>query len=181
VAVDRRALVGFLRDVSLVSDEEYAAFKPPTEISTFMTTRNDLREYTELEFSGIYEDGWVSESSFVCLRQPEGPAAAVAVVRGEVPVLLGTDAANFETGVQLKVDGNVVAEQTLRAGRFELRGAVPPTVGPGGNRRIELQFAKARNLPMVDGYLDGRPVSARLNYVGLQPHPDAGLAAKAQR
>jgi hypothetical protein len=173
VAIDRRALVGFLRDISLVSEEEYQAFKPPSEIAVFSYNRNDLRDNPQLEYSGIYEDGWVSENSVYKLTQQSG--ASQMVVKGEVPTLPGGDP-YFETRAQLFVDGKLVAEQMLPLGAFELRGNVAPaeaseataSAGAAAVRKVELKFSRYRNLPMVDGYPDGRPVSAMLKYVGFQ-------------
>src|SRR5215831_155052 len=105
VSTDRRSLVGFLRDISLVSEEQYAAFKPPSEIAVFAYNRNDLRDNPELEYSGIYEDGWVSEHSFCRLSQPAGSSGALhAVVKGDVPALPGGDL-NFAMLAELCVDG----------------------------------------------------------------------------
>src|SRR5439155_3422792 len=60
VALDRRRPVGFLRDISLVSQEEYGRLAPPSKLESFPA---DL-ENPDLEYSGIYEDGRVSEASY---------------------------------------------------------------------------------------------------------------------
>jgi hypothetical protein len=167
VAVDRRTLVGFLRDISLISDEEYAAFKPPAEISVFSTLRNDLREYAQLEYSGIYEDGWISEKSFFSLTQPPGPSV-FARVKCEVPALPGGDP-NFETHAKLIVDGKLAAEKTVRPGSFELSAAMPSVEASGGAvRKVELQFSRFQNLPPYKGQPDGRPVAGMLKYIGFK-------------
>ncbi len=171
VAIDRRALVGFLRDISLVSEEQYEAFKPPTEIKSFAMSNNDLREKTEMEYSGIYEDGWVSERSFYKLSQPAG-ASVSAVIRGEVPRLPEGDP-KFQTHAALKVDDKIVAEQTLPCGPFELRGDLPAELiaGTSAVHKLQLEFSHYQKLPPVDGYPDGRPVSAMLTYIGLTGAP----------
>jgi hypothetical protein len=183
VATDRRSLVGFLRDMSLVSEEQYAAFKPPSEIAVFAYNRNDLRDYPELEYSGIYEDGWVSEHSFCRLSPRPGSAGtAQAVVKGEVPALPGGDP-NFETLAELCVDGKTVARELLRPGVFELRGNVP-TVAPtsaNATHAVELKFSHFQHLPENNGYPDGRPVAARVRYIGLQSAAATTVARGADR
>ena len=148
----------------------------PSEIFVaFAYTRNDLRDHAELEYAGIYEDGWVSEHSICKLAQPT--PASQAVVKGEVPRLPNGDP-YFETRAQLFVDGKLVAEQTLKPGAFELRGDVPAEASESASthhvRKIELKFSRYQNLPMVDGYPDGRPVAAMLKYLGFQRRPGAG-------
>ena len=54
-ALDDRRLIGFTRDISVVTDEEYRAMQRPTKISRFP---EDLLQYKGLEYSGLYEDGW---------------------------------------------------------------------------------------------------------------------------
>jgi hypothetical protein len=183
VATDRRSLVGFLRDMSLVSEEQYAAFKPPSEIAVFAYNRNDLRDYPQLEYSGIYEDGWVSEHSFCRLSPRAGSSAASqAVVKGEVPALPGGDP-NFETLAELRVDGSAVARELLRPGDFELRGDVPAATASAANptHAVELKFSRFQHLPENNGYPDGRPVAARLHYIGLQPASNTSVARGSHR
>jgi hypothetical protein len=184
VAIDRRSLVGFLRDISLVSEEEYDAFKAPSELSVFESTGNQLRDYRELEYSGIYEDGWVSEDSAYKLRQPNGPCQAV--IRGEVPGLPGADP-NFSVQASLIVDGKLVDQRVLKPGSFELRGDSPKLEGlakstslssdPTPTRHVALKFTRVQNLPPAQGHFDGRPVAARLFYVGFQRSADRGPVA----
>ena len=54
IPLDRRLLVAFGRDVSLLSDTDYAHLTPPSFVQQFPA---DLLN-PQLEFSGVYEDGW---------------------------------------------------------------------------------------------------------------------------
>jgi hypothetical protein len=174
VAMDRRLLVGFARDVSAISEADFQKLTPPPQLSNFP---DDLAN-PNLEYSGLYEDGWVSEAAFVTLAVAAGganqtdPAAPVApkaiAVRGSVPVIGGNSA--FTTDVTLKVDGVEVAKKTLAPGEFEVRGALPPaktsaesSESTGSRRRVELVFTNTQHLP--EG--DNRPVAALLKFVGL--------------
>src|SRR5262249_10368025 len=57
---DRRQLTAFGRDVSVVTEEEYASLRTAPLVRQFP---DDLR-LPNLEFSGIYEDGWVAEAAW---------------------------------------------------------------------------------------------------------------------
>jgi hypothetical protein len=101
-----------------------------------------------------------------------------------VPVLPGGDA-NFETAVEMGVDGKTVARETLRPGDFELRGDVPLASATASVRThaVELKFSRLQHLPENNGYPDGRPVAARLHYMGLRPPAaeSAQLLSRASR
>jgi len=154
---DRRHLVGFARDISLVNEEEYARLAPPAALEAFP---QDLR-HPDLEYSGIYEDGWVSEDAFCVLGHPGSPAEFV--VRGLVPQL-GAGAATARE-LEIRVDGIEISRRQLAAGEFECRCEVD---GPPGRRRVELRFSGCENLPGADG----RPVAAQLRYVGFAARPE---------
>lgn len=188
VALDRRVLVGFGRDVSLISEKEFDELKPPAKLEFFP---GDLAN-PDLEYSGIYEDGWCSEAAFASLAAgaasaaDSAPTAAAAspgslagpgkavVVRGMVPNI---DGMAFRTEARLLVDGREIARQVLAPGDFELRGGVgdvPP--GPAGPARcrVELRFSEVQRLPNGDS----RPVAARLSVMGVvdATPADRGLA-----
>jgi hypothetical protein len=150
--LDPRRMVAFLRDVSVVSEEEYARLRPPARLEHFPA---DLL-HPDLEYSGVYEDGWLSEASFFRLTAPAGPAEVV--VRGVVPLLAEPA---FRSELRVLVDGQEVARRQLGLGAFEVTAAVPP--GPAA-RRVELRFSHFQRLPAGDG----RPCAARLEAVGFR-------------
>jgi hypothetical protein len=149
---DNRRIVGFCRDISLISDDRYASLQAPKAIQTFPSDLSNKN----LEYSGIYEDGWVAESSDMVLQQDSGDSYLVVSVM--VPMLQGQMAASW---VALLVDGREVERKRLASSGV---GFNVPVRGEG-RRRIGLRFDKAVSLPSPDT----RPVSARLRYVGFQP------------
>jgi hypothetical protein len=152
---DPRYMVAFLRNVSLVSEEEYAARRPPALLASFPA---DLL-HPDLEYSGLYEDGWASESVSCTLGASEGTPNLV--VRGVVPVL--GDAA-FRTHLRVLLDGREVHAEELATGEFKVR--LPGRVAPGLHK-VELSFARWQHLPGGDG----RPVAAQLRALGFEaPH-----------
>ena len=66
--LDPRLLTSYVRDISLVSPAQYARLRPPTAIRNIPA---DLAN-PALEYSGIYEDGWLSQTSYA--RLAGGPA-----------------------------------------------------------------------------------------------------------
>jgi hypothetical protein len=149
VALDTRRITGFVRDISAIGGDESRRMKAPSHVSHFP---EDLSR-KELEYSGIYEDGWVGEESFLRLRQPlEGTPL---IVRATVPAL-------ERSAKELRIfsDGELVAQASLSPGRNEVRTIIE---GPAATRRIDLRFDTATRLPG----LYGRTASAQLEFVGF--------------
>lgn len=195
VALDRRVLVGFARDVSLMSAEQFARLAPPAKLDSFP---DDLAQ-PDLEYSGIYEDGYCSEHAFAYLGSGGGPTtpagsggaagAGEGAGGGDGPAITGAgpgkavavrgvvdglgDAKSFRTEGRLLVDGQEIARQLLSPGPFELRGAIEDAPD-ATRRRVELRFSEVQRLP----HGDSRPVAARLLFVGVvdATPADRGLA-----
>lgn len=157
VRLDHRRVVGFLRDISLVSEDEYRAFTAPAVVEEFP---DDLAR-RNLEYSGIYEDGYVSDRLFVGLSEP--PGTTRLVVQGTVPAV-GDPA--FATEAVLKVDGAEVLRKTLSTGEFNLVADVPVA---SNRRKVELSFSRFQNLPGDDR----RPVGAQLTRIGFVADPSS--------
>jgi hypothetical protein len=151
VAQDHRRLTAFVRDISLVTEAEYAALAPPSALRVFP---RDLAD-PSVEYSGLYEDGWVGEDAFV--RLSRGPGASVLRVRGSVPSI---GAAGFTSECVVLVDGREAARAPLAVGRFTLEAVVP---AGSGRARIDVRFSRVQPLPAPDG----RPVAAHLDFIGF--------------
>jgi hypothetical protein len=154
VALDYRRLIGWARDISALTPDEYARLKRPTRIAHFP---EDLAKADTLEFSGLYEDGWMSpESKFVL-----GPSSAHGVIRvkGFVPGLPGTP---LGTGnLLLTVDG-ATFEVPANAGEFDW---LVPIAHPGDRTAIGLKFSASTRLPGGDN----RPTAAHLELMEVLP------------
>jgi hypothetical protein len=152
IRVDNRRLVVFGRGVSLVSDDEYASLDAPAKVQDFP---DDILLNPDLEYSGLYEDGWMSEAAFLGLKSL--PEQKRLVVEGSVPDI-GNGA--FTTRAEVMIDGVTVQTQDLPLGSFTIS---VPYSGPAGRHRIDLRFSNTQNLPG----LDGRPVAGRASYIGF--------------
>ena len=149
---DPRRIVGFGRDISAISDEEYQALRPPDYVAKFP---DDLAG-RDLEYSGIYEDGWIGESSFAVLNQPGH--SSVLELSLMVPSILGAASSSHIT---VLVDGIEVAQKSYGPGKVQLRVPMPSA---GGKHRIALAFDRSIHLPEEDN----RPVSAQLRFMGFR-------------
>lgn len=148
---DSRRIAAFGRDISLISEAEYRAMTPPVSLSTFPADLQDIN----LEYSGIYEDGWISERAFFTLAPTS--ESRFLVLRGAVP-MIGDEA--HTSSVTVSIDGAVVAEQALGLGVYEIK---VPISDVGAKMRIDLAFENPQTLPNGDG----RITAGQLSFLGF--------------
>jgi hypothetical protein len=148
VPTDPNYTTSFVRDISMVSAAQYASLRPPLALRRFPA---DLTN-PDLEYSGLYEDGWMGAEGYV--RLAAGPAADL-LVKGEVPAGAGKH-------LEVLVNKRRVASRTIVPGPLDVRVALPAS---RSDRRIELRFAATIKLAEPDG----RPAAARLKFLGLVP------------
>ena len=152
IPADQRRITAFGRDISLISEERYLAIQAPAHIKGFPADLSNKN----LEYSGIYEDGWISEKSFFVLT-PTETSKFISVI-GSVPKI---DDPAFSTVLKLSIDGREVSIHKLGLGSFELR---VPVVSLKPKQRIELVFTKYQTLPGADG----RIAPAKINFIGFE-------------
>jgi hypothetical protein len=151
VRSDRRQLTVFGRDISLLSEEAYQKLRPPAKISRFPS---DLAD-PNLEYSGIYEDGWISESVFVRLQG--GESAHFIRLTGMLPAI---NDASFSTTATVSLNGRPTGTQLLHPGAFDIKF---PVSGVSDHVRVDIHFSRSQTLP----YPDGRPTAAHLSMIGF--------------
>jgi hypothetical protein len=152
IAMDTRHLTGFLRDVSVIGEDDYASLQPPSSISTFPA---DLYQPT-LEYSGLYEDGWLGNESFVVLAKPRG--ATRLRIRAGVPDL---GAGKLDEECTVLVNGTEAVRRRLDYGDFTID---VPADGMPDKVRIDLRFSYVQRLPGGDR----RPTGAVLRSIGFE-------------
>ncbi len=150
--LDPRMLTAYVRDISLVGVHYPGRMRAPTTLQHFPA---DLGN-PGLEYSGIYEDGWVGQDSYAVLA---GGGARRLVIRAQV-----LPRANQHLTVL--VNGAVVRSSAIAPGEQSLAIDVKPS---NGNRRVELRWAETVHLRNPDN----RPASARLGYLGFPPPPSS--------
>lgn len=156
--LDDRRLVGFTRDISLLTEEEYQKLERPSKIGQFP---DDLSRYPGLEYSGLFEDGWVGPESFFKLA-PSHPGQ-VLTFRGYVP-----DTPDYRTkGLDLTISLNDRPTEivNLRAGEFTLTRLVRE---PAAVTTVRLNFSGS----MPYGEHDTRYLSAFVHEISIGDLPD---------
>lgn len=150
--IDNRAMTAFCRDLSIVSEDEYAALPRPRAVRSFP---GDLLNDPRLEFSGIYEDGWVSPDAFIKLGASK--SGDRLVVEGSIP---GIALQNGSTSVSIEVEGRSETH-TLRGGQFQL---VRKVTSANQVTAIRMTFSGSAKLATPDDRL----VSALLTSISLE-------------
>ncbi len=150
ISQDTRHLTAFARDISLVSQEDYLKLTPPAFVAAFPTDLGNRN----LEYSGIYEDGWISEQAFFVLA-PNAKSRHF-VIKGTVPQI---NNANFKTMLNIKIDGELIAKRELGVGGFDIKLPVEPS---SGRHRVDLSFDRYQRLPGKDG----RPTGGKMDFIG---------------
>jgi hypothetical protein len=156
VQLDPRLMNGYCRDISLVSEEEYQTMPRPREIHRFP---EDLIAQPNLEYSGIYEDGWISRECFLVLGAVE--AGQQLLIAGMLPELPGKTQPLADNTLELRLNGALVSTTPVGPGQLAIRHELT-TAAPF--LRIELRFRREAPLPGNDE----RPVAALLTSVAIQ-------------
>ncbi|HEY0863393.1 MAG TPA: hypothetical protein VGD97_04760 [Lacunisphaera sp.] len=153
VLLDWRELVAYGRDISCLSVEEYRRLPRPLRLEHFP---HDLFQGAGVEFSGWFEDGWISTESYVVLGAA-GTGDHLAL-RGSIPSL-GPLA---DAGQELSIRINDAPPQTfaLPPGNFDLNVPIRSTETV---TRVRLSFVRETALPGDDG----RPIAAKIDFLGL--------------
>jgi hypothetical protein len=146
IPTDERRLTGYLRDISLVSASEYADMRPPLMISQFPANLAN----PDLEYSGVYEDGWVGRASYFVLG---GGQRADLVLHASVPAGAGGR-------LEVLVNGRRLGDVAASPGPLVVS---LPVGASSSSRKVELRFTGLIHLPEPDD----RPVSALLASVGF--------------
>ncbi|MGC8484335.1 MAG: hypothetical protein ACP5O6_01675 [Candidatus Baltobacteraceae bacterium] len=152
IQIDPRLLTAFARNISVISASQYQAMKAPHYIKNLAAGLIDHN----LLYSGIYEDGWISQNAY--LRLSSGNAAAFLKINGLVPFIRTS---SFREMLSCSIDGKIVSHIRLKIGYFHLK--IPIHI-VAGNHRVQLSFSSFERLPGGDG----RPVSAKITSIGFR-------------
>lgn len=152
IPADQRRITVLGRDISLVSEEQYQAIRPPASLQNFPV---DLAN-KNIEYSGIYEDGWISEKAFFVLSPNE--ISRFVTVAGFIPEIGDS---GFSTIMTLSINGQKVDSRSLGVGDFEVK---LPVTFLAPRQRIDVEFSNHQKLPSPDG----RIAPAKINFVGFQ-------------
>jgi len=156
--LDDRRLVGFVRDISIMTDEQYRALPRPTRIGDFPW---DLYNNPGLEYSGMYEDGWVASDAY--FKFGASHPGQILSLQGFIP----KSKEFLKGGVDLTVSINEKPTEIvhLEAGEFTLTRLIKE---PADITSIALHFSGAYTY----GKDDDRAVSAFVREIAITDLPD---------
>jgi hypothetical protein len=158
-ALDDRRLIGFTRDISVITDEQYRDLPRPSKISSFPW---DLLNYKGLEYSGVYEDGWTAEDAYFKLAGSH--AGQVLYFRGYIPEI-----PRFEReGVNLTISINDRPTEVvnLKSGKFLVARLIKEN---SDITSISLHFSDSF---VYNNREDKRAVSAFVDEISINDVPD---------
>ena len=158
-ALDDRRLIGFTRDISVLTDDQYRSMPRPSKISKFP---EDLLMNKGLEYSGIYEDGWTGRDAYFKLAGSH--TGQVLYFRGYIP-----DIPRFQTaGVDatISINDRPTEVVNLKAGKFTLTRLIKDS---SDITSISLHFSDAQ---VYDTDKDKREVSAFVDDISIRDVPD---------
>jgi hypothetical protein len=151
VLLDTRLLTSYVRDISVISPAEYAKLTPPSQIRSIPA---DLAN-PNLEYSGIFEDGWIGRTSYA--RLAAGPAGRLVLHALVLPEPHGQR-------LRVLVNSRTVVSRSVAPGPVDVD---VPLSASAGARTVELRWTSASRLSAADP----RSVSARLTSLGVAAPP----------
>ena len=166
IPLDYRWLVSYCRDISVISPEEYQAIERPSSVENFPA---DIVQAKGLQFSGIYEDGWISPEAKIILGK-SNPGDVIRM-RFQIPRDLKF---NKSVGdVKISVTGSLPVIIPLGAGDYDW---ILPISKPGLETDLRISFSNSARLDKGDE----RSVSAKIASIKLLSvskvdftHPDS--------
>jgi len=146
VLIDRRQLMGFGRDISFISDEQYQNINAPNILKQFP---QDL-DNPDLEYSGFYEDGWIGDDAYLYLSSKA--ANTILKITGSI--------LSLSPILTVWIDGKEIKTQQLVPGDFVFN--IPVILNTSKRHCVKLHFSAMQNLP------DTRPASAQIKIIGFE-------------
>ncbi len=158
-ALDDRRLIGFTRDISVLTDEQYRAMPRPTKITKFP---RDLLEYKGLEYSGIYEDGWTGRDAYFKLGTSH--AGQVLYFKGYIPDIPRFRREGVDATISINERPTEVVK--LKSGRFTITRLIKDS---SDITSISLHFSDSQ---VYDTDVDKRSVAAFVNEISVNDIAD---------
>jgi hypothetical protein len=152
INLDYRRLVAYGRDISALSEDEVRTMERARGLSSFPS---DIVMAKGLEYSGIYEDGWLSPDSHYVLAGAESNDQLR--IKGFIPSITGITQNNVLT---IRVNQNNEYQVHCGPGAFDW--AIPFDY-KASVTTLEIHSSEHAQL----AYPDQRPVCAHLTYLGL--------------
>ena len=158
VKLDTRRIVLSARNICLFTPLSFEKYPRLSEVSDI---RRDIQN-NGLEYSGIFEDGWISEAAFVILKNPALNTKMIFLnIQASIPEVQNK---NFKTNVSIKLNDHEIYNGLISPGDVVLRVPVKSTdFSVSGNSKIVITSSNLQDLPNGDG----RSVSMLIQKIGF--------------
>ena len=114
-----------------------------------------------LEYSGIFEDGWISDAAYVILQAPSPAGKANLHVSGLIPDVGGVP---FDSVISVKVEDQTVYSSKLSKGLVDIRIPLDASLFKGNAAKVQVESSALQRLPNGDDRL----VSMHLTEIVLE-------------
>ena len=151
IDMDRRPIAAFTRNISVISTEQFETMLAPSLLTEFP---QDLAN-SNLFYSGIYEDGWISPDSYLYLTHLNSQNKFV--LKGFIPLWKNP---NYSTILVVKMNHKIVATKKLVLGDFDINIPAPKKTG---KIKISIHFTNVEFLHAPDN----RPIGAKIIRLGF--------------
>ncbi len=158
-ALDDRRLIGFTRDISVITDQAYRALPRPSKISVFP---RDLLNNKGLEYSGLYEDGWTGRDAY--FKMGASHTGQVLYFKGYIPDIPRYEKQGIDATIS--INDRPTELVTLKAGKFEIARLVKDA---SDITTISLHFSDSQ---VYDSDRDKRSVSAFVTEISINDIAD---------
>jgi hypothetical protein len=156
IKLDIRKTVAFARDISYITPKQYFELKRPHALQSFPSAL----ENPSLEYSGIFEDGWISDAAYVILKNPYKSGQGSLYLSGLIPDVGG---APFSTTLTIRVNDQVVYKRLHTKGDIKISIPVAGIIAGNESAKVQIESSKLQRLPNGDD----RPVSLLIHEIGF--------------
>ena len=155
VKFDARKVVAYARDISYIDNMDFITIVRPSFINTFPDSLLD----PSLEYSGIFEDGWISESCYVILRSPK--EGENLYLKFQIPQIKNT---HFSTKINIKINNELMYSHTHEVGDSNIVLRMHSNSLNKKSLILQIDSSQLQRLPNGDD----RPVSVHLDSISFK-------------
>ncbi len=142
ISFENRKVITFLQKATILDREEYFKNYSVKEIKNFP---DDIVE-TKILYSGLYEDGWSSESFYVIFKNSK---SSELVIEGSVPLISNS---KFKTKLEVYINDTFTYSKPIGLGDFKLK---LPTRAETEFVKVDIKFSNYQELFEPDGRVIG--------------------------
>jgi hypothetical protein len=142
ISFENRKMITFLQKATILDKEKFFGNYSVSEIKNFPV---DIVE-TNVLYSGLYEDGWSSESFYVIFKNRK---SSELVIEGSVPLISDS---KFKTKLDVYINDAYTYSKLIGLGDFQLKF---PASAKTEFVKVDIKFSNYQELLKPDGRVIG--------------------------